>query len=59
MYDLVIDGRRVTTETRFPVLNPATGAVVAEAPNATESDLDRAVEVAQAAFRYLSARPEE
>ncbi|MCB2126708.1 MAG: aldehyde dehydrogenase family protein [Rhodobacteraceae bacterium] len=59
MYDLVIDGRRVTTETRFPVLNPATGAVVAEAPNATEADLDRAVEVAQAAFRDLSARPEE
>lgn len=59
MYDLVIDGRRVTTEARFPVLNPATGAVVAEAPNATEADLDRAVEVAQAAFRDLSARPEE
>jgi acyl-CoA reductase-like NAD-dependent aldehyde dehydrogenase len=59
MFDLVIDGRPAATAARFAVLNPATGAVVAEAPNATAADLDRAVEAAQAAFRDLSARPEE
>ncbi|MCK9550993.1 aldehyde dehydrogenase family protein [Aquamicrobium sp.] len=58
MYELVIDGRAVTAATRFPVLNPATGAIVAEAPNATQADLDHAVEAATAAFRDLSARPE-
>ncbi len=59
MVDLVIDGRPAATAQRFAVLNPATGAVVAEAPNATAEDLDRAVEAAEAAFRELSARPEE
>ncbi|WP_413870488.1 aldehyde dehydrogenase family protein [Albidovulum sp.] len=59
MFDLVIGGQSVATATRFAVLNPATGAPVAEAPNATAEDLDRAVEAAQAAFRDLSARPEE
>jgi acyl-CoA reductase-like NAD-dependent aldehyde dehydrogenase len=59
MFDLVIGGQSVATATRFPVLNPATGAPVAEAPNATAEDLDRAVEAAEAAFRDLSGRPEE
>lgn len=59
MFDLVIGGQSVATATRFAVLNPATGAPVAEAPNATAEHLDRAVEAAQAAFRDLSARPEE
>ena len=59
MFDLVIGGQSVAAATRFAVLNPATGAPVAEAPNATAEHLDRAVEAAQAAFRDLSARPEE
>jgi len=58
MYDLVIGGRTVSTASRFPVLNPASGEVVAEAPNATEADLDRAVAAAAAAFGEFSARPE-
>lgn len=59
MFDLVIGGQSVAAATRFAVLNPATGTPVAEAPNATAEHLDRAVEAAQAAFRDLSARPEE
>ena len=35
----------------LPVTNPATGAVVAEVPYATEADVDRAVRAAHEAFR--------
>ena len=40
MFDLTIDGKPVATEARFAVMNPATGAVVGHAPNATPADLE-------------------
>ena len=43
MPDMTIGGETATTTDRFEVLNPATGAVVNTAPNATATDLDRAV----------------
>jgi malonate-semialdehyde dehydrogenase (acetylating) / methylmalonate-semialdehyde dehydrogenase len=39
-----------TGRTRQPVTNPASGAVLAEVPYATEADVDRAVRAAHAAF---------
>jgi 1-pyrroline dehydrogenase len=42
------------------VMNPATGEVVAEVPNATAADVDRAVEAAEAALpEWLDATPKE
>ncbi|MFG1866864.1 aldehyde dehydrogenase family protein [Micromonospora arborensis] len=35
----------------LPVVNPATGEVVAETPAGTAADIDRAVTAARAAFR--------
>ena len=49
MFDLTIGGRSVATADRFAVLNPSTGDVVGEAPNATAADLNRAVAAARAA----------
>ena len=47
-----IDGVRETPQGRSsqPVVNPATGEVLAEAPFASEADVDRAVRSAHAAF---------
>lgn len=49
---LVIAGRRVSGDGRAsePVLNPATGATLADLPHATEADLDEALAAAQAGF---------
>jgi len=41
----------------IPVLNPATGATVAEAPAGTAADVDRAVIAARAAFPGWAATP--
>jgi betaine-aldehyde dehydrogenase len=40
---------------RTPVVNPATGEVIAEAPESTEADADRAVAAARAAFDGYAA----
>ncbi len=47
-----IDGKWETPQGRslHPVINPATGAALAEAPYATEADVDRAVRNAHQAF---------
>ncbi|MDQ7776842.1 MAG: aldehyde dehydrogenase family protein [Paracoccus aminovorans] len=58
MFDLTIDGQPVATSARFSVLNPSTGAVVAEAPNASAADLDRAVAAARAAQPGWAALPD-
>ena len=58
MLDMTIGGAAAATGDRFAVLNPATGAVVATAPNATRADLDRAVAAARAAARGWAARPD-
>ena len=49
MLDMAIGGAAAATDDRFEVRNPATGAVVDTAPNATAADLDRAVAAARAA----------
>lgn len=57
-YQMIIDGRKVDADESFPVLNPATEAVIAQCPRATEQHLDQAVEAARAAFPAWSARPD-
>ncbi len=47
---LYIDGEFAATDGRLTVLNPATGLPLAEAPLASEADVDRAVQAARAAF---------
>ena len=58
MFDLTIGGQQVATAARFAVLNPATGALVGEAPNASAADLDRAVAAARAAQPGWAALPD-
>src|SRR5258705_12461249 len=47
---LLIDGRLLETERTFPSLNPATGAVLGHAPDATVADAEAAVAAARRAF---------
>ncbi|MFC5752202.1 aldehyde dehydrogenase family protein [Actinomadura rugatobispora] len=47
---LLIDGRLVETGRTFSSLNPATGEVLGEAPDATVADAEAAVEAARRAF---------
>ena len=47
---LLIDGRLLETERTFPSINPATGAVLGLAPDATIRDAEAAVEAARRAF---------
>lgn len=53
-YAMTVDGAAYTTAATFPVTNPATGAVVGHAPNATTEDLDAAVAAASRAFETWS-----
>ncbi|HRY02771.1 MAG TPA: aldehyde dehydrogenase family protein [Beijerinckiaceae bacterium] len=55
-FGMLIDGRRVDAAATFLVTNPATGAVVGAAANATPSDLDAAVAAAQRAFETWSKK---
>lgn len=54
---LLIDGQPVQSDTRFPVLNPATEDVVGHCPVADAIMLDRAVAAAQAAQPRWAALP--
>ena len=47
---MLIDGRLVTTERTFVSLNPASGAVLGYAPDATVADAETAVAAARRAF---------
>src|ERR1700739_1657363 len=47
---LLIDGRLVTTERTFPSYNPATGAVLGHAPDATAAEAEAAIAAARRAF---------
>lgn len=58
MFDLTIGGQQVATSTRFAIMNPATGAVVGQAPNASAADLDRAVQAARTAQPGWAALPD-
>lgn len=57
-YNLIIDGKKVATAETFPVLNPATEQVVAQAPKATAEHLNQAVAAARRAFPAWSATPD-
>lgn len=53
-YGLIINGKKVTTEDSFPVINPATEEPVAQCPFATREQLDAAVGAANVAFTSWS-----
>lgn len=50
IYSMTIDGKAVTASQTFPVVNPATEEVFAQAPDASSADLDAAVAAARRAF---------
>jgi acyl-CoA reductase-like NAD-dependent aldehyde dehydrogenase len=54
---LYIDGTFVETEGSLPSVNPATGATLAEAPLATEREVDAAVAAAARAFETWRSTP--
>ena len=55
---LTVNGVAVATPNSFDVLNPATGAVFAQAPNATKEDLNQAVAAAEiAASDWAATNP--
>jgi acyl-CoA reductase-like NAD-dependent aldehyde dehydrogenase len=56
-FAMTIDGAAAPTGASFPVRNPATGEVFAEAPDATPEDLDRAVAAATKAFATWKLTP--
>jgi len=53
---MLIDGQIVAGATAFDVIDPATGEVFAQAPDADRDDLDRAVTAARCAFPHWAAR---
>ena len=54
-YKMIIDGKGVSTDETFPVLNPATEEVVAQCPKAKEEHVNLAVAAARRAFPAWSA----
>jgi acyl-CoA reductase-like NAD-dependent aldehyde dehydrogenase len=58
-YPIVVGGKSIQTADHFEVRNPATGEVVGLAPKASRSQLDDAVEAANAAFPNWSKRPDD
>lgn len=58
-YTLTINGEAVATDDHFEVINPATEAVVAAAPNARREHVASAVEAAHKAAPSWSATPYE
>jgi len=52
---LTIDGRGAPSESRFDVINPATGKPFASCPDATRAQLDEAMAAAERAFPVWSA----
>ncbi|PCH93668.1 MAG: aldehyde dehydrogenase [Rhodobacteraceae bacterium] len=56
---MTVNGVRIDTANSFDVLNPSTGAVVGQAPNASAADLDAAVAAAKAAFVSWSQQSDD
>ena len=56
-YVLTINGAAELSDRTFPAYNPATKAVIAEVPSASEAQLDAAVDAARDAFRSWSGTP--
>jgi len=50
-FTMTIDGNSVVGDTSFGVINPATGAVFAQAPECSRAQLDAAMDAAARAFR--------
>lgn len=50
MYSMTIDGKPIEAHTTFGVINPATGAIEAQAPSCDREQLDAAMDSAHAAF---------
>jgi acyl-CoA reductase-like NAD-dependent aldehyde dehydrogenase len=50
-FSMTIDGKSVAGEARFPVINPATGAPFAEAPDCSRAELEQAMASAEAAYK--------
>lgn len=57
-FGMMIGGRKIAARETFSVFNPATGALVGNAPNASAADLDDAVSAAQDAFPGWSRMPD-
>lgn len=55
-YQMLINGDLKRATSTFEVFNPATGAVIAEAPDAGRDDLDQAVAAARTAFPVWKAK---
>ncbi|MDQ1105690.1 aldehyde dehydrogenase family protein [Nocardioides zeae] len=53
---MTIDGAGVAGTRTFPVHDPATGEVVAQAPNCTDEEMERAIEAARRAFETSWSR---
>lgn len=58
-FKATIDGRAIPAETTFDVINPATGETLAQCPDCSPSQLDRAVTAAQRAYDSWSRTPED
>ena len=58
-YAMTIDGKAVAGAGAFDVLNPATEAVIGQAPDCSEAQLDEAVAAARRAFPKWAATPVE
>lgn len=58
-FSMTIGGEGAATEKTFGVINPATGAVFAEAPDCTPAQLDAAMTAAAEAFRRWSKDEEK
>ena len=55
-FTMTINGQGVAGAAGFPVINPATEAVIAEAPDCSREQLDQAVAAARAAFPAWKAK---
>ncbi|TKB43676.1 aldehyde dehydrogenase family protein [Thalassotalea mangrovi] len=56
-YKMLIDGELISTEQTFPVVNPATGDVVAQAPQAGPEHIEQALIAADKGFNLWSSMP--
>lgn len=56
-YRLLIGGKLVEGDSTMAVVNPATEEVLAQAPRASEAQLEQAVAAAKVAFPAWAARP--
>ncbi len=51
---MLIDGKLVGSASTYPILNPATGEEIGQAPDATAADVDTAIDAARRAFDETS-----